>query len=124
MTFRNAALEAVALARKRRVLSQYYWNRRELRIRTSFMLRGDWGDEWLTKEAEKVLTVFVNAMPVDLDSIETSSIDWSRVDEGNGLALSVVARSLFQYLEDARPFLSESSKQLADRWLAQRDRLG
>jgi len=117
-TFREAALEAIGIARTRGALPKYYCDRRELRIRTSFMQRGDWGDEWLRAEGEMVFQVFLDAMPTDIDFIETHSPDWSEVDPKMKMDLRL-AKQLFKYLEIVRPFLGNGSREVADRWVAQ-----
>jgi hypothetical protein len=122
MAFRNAGLEAIALARKLGALPAYYCKWRELRLRTGFMQRGDWGAEWLREEAEKVLSVFLDAVPADVEFIENTSTGRSRMDGEYREAFFGIGR-LSRYLRVARPFLSESSRQVADQWLAQVDRL-
>jgi hypothetical protein len=115
--FREAALGAIGIARITRALPAYYCNRRELRLRTSFMRRGNWGDEWRRGEGQVVFEVFLGAIPVGIDFIETYSPDWSEVDPEIKANLRL-ARQLFKYLEVVRPFLASRSREAADRWVA------
>jgi hypothetical protein len=115
--FREAALKAIGIARTRGALPKYYCDRRELRLRTSFMQRGDWGNEWLRAEGEMVFEVFLDAMPIDIDFIETHSPGWSEIDPEIKMDLHL-ARQLLKYLEIVRPLLSNGSREVADRWVA------
>ena len=117
-TFREAALEAIGIARTRGALPKYYCDRRELRIRTSFMRRVDRGDEWLRAEGEAVFEVFLDAMPTDIEFTETHSHGWSEVDPEMKMDLHL-AKQLFKYLEIILPFPGNGSREVADRWVAQ-----
>jgi hypothetical protein len=118
ITYRDAALESIALAKKTRALPDYYCARRELRLRTVFMRRGAWGKEWLQAEGEKVVAIFVDAMPADIEFFRKNMANWSDVD-GEIIAKVQIAKQLFKYLDEARPYLGVATGELADRWLAQ-----
>lgn len=112
--FREAALEAIAMARQIKALPKHHCDRFELSLRVGFMRRGSWDQEWLRIEAEQVFIVFLNAMPVDIEFIEVNSGDWGKVNREivNTLAAN---KYLFGYLKRIRPFLGTSSEVLADR---------
>jgi hypothetical protein len=118
ITYRDAALEAIALARKTQALPEYYCTRRELRLRTVFMRIGAWGKEWLQAEGETVFTVFVAAMPADIEFFRNNMANWGNVDD-EIIAKVQIAKQLFKYLDEARPYLGVAGGELADRWLPQ-----
>jgi hypothetical protein len=122
LTFRDTALEAIALARETRGLPAEFCNWWELQLRTTFMQRGAWGAEWLREEAENVLHAFLAATPVTIEFMEKNSIDWTQTDRAYRTAFWRTKR-LLRYLEQVRPFLSQPSLRITDRWLAQRDHL-